>query len=118
MAQSRRYVRSVWWHLKLPTAVRPLTPPPAARLAPGLVIALWVSGFLTLATLLSLARSWILDAPASEADLMVGFGVGGLTWLMSLGYYALWQLDKQSGPVVVRKAPSVPRDEGGTNRRD
>lgn len=96
MAQSPRYVRP-----RLRPRPRPRPVPAAvaspARLSPGLIAALWVSAMVALSTCLLLVRSWVLDAPAADSETMLILGVGGITWLTSLGYYALWQLDKQNG---------------------
>lgn len=103
MAASPRYVRRLAWQPKPGPSPAAASPPALPfRLSRGLVLALWISLLFALATLLMLIRSWLLDAPASEADVLVGFGVGGVTWLTSLGYYALWQLDKSAGPRSVR----------------
>lgn len=106
MAQAHRYVRSVRGHGRPRRPPAPDLPPPRpVRLDRPLVGALWVSALFALATLLFLVRSWLMDAPAPEADGMVALGVGGITWLTSLGYYTLWQLDKQL------RAPSQDRPD-------
>lgn len=64
------------------------------RISPRLAGALWVSalGFLiSLGTL-----TWYVTAlPSAPSHWAAGLSFGGLCWFVSLGYYALWQLDKR-----------------------
>lgn len=111
MAQ-RHYVRSTTrlCARRPGMAARSLASRPPVRLGRGLAIALGISALFAVATFLLLVRSWVLDVPAQEADVMLVLGVGGLTWLTSLGYYALWQLDKQNA-LPTRSDPSqAPKD--------
>lgn len=83
---------------------------PRARLGSGLAIALFLSTLFAVSTILLLIRSWLIDAPASEADAMLILGVGGITWLTSLGYYALWQLDKRDISPAKRESQQTRND--------